>query len=147
MLDVRPRVREGLVLAPLAHAMIDTSDGLADSTRLLAQASRARLIVDSGAIPWDPALASLRRAAREEAGFFGGDYELLAAIPPRARDRAMQAVTSIGGTLTVVGRVERGRGAYWVGPEGRYRLPAAGWQPFEAGVKCILLRAAPSQRS
>jgi thiamine-monophosphate kinase len=147
LLDVRPRVREGPALAPFAHAMIDTSDGLADSTRLLARASKLRMVVDSDAIPWDPSLVALGRADREEAGFFGGDYELLAAIPASARDRARQAVLSVGGTLTVVGRVERGRGAYWATPSGRSPLPTAGWQPFEIGVKRISRRAAPSQRS
>ncbi|MGA9838810.1 MAG: AIR synthase related protein, partial [Thermoplasmata archaeon] len=51
LLDVRPRVREGIALGPLAHALIDTSDGLADASRLLAQASRSRLVVREELLP------------------------------------------------------------------------------------------------
>ncbi|NNN17884.1 MAG: thiamine-phosphate kinase [Thermoplasmata archaeon] len=145
LLDVRPRVREGLALAPLVHAMIDTSDGIADSAHLLARASRVRLLLDPDRIPWDRSIAALPRAAREEAGFFGGDYELLAAVPSSALRRAVRAVGSVGGRLHVVGRAERGTGAYLSGPSGLRPLPSAGWSPFQRAMKRHQNRAAPSQ--
>ncbi len=145
LLDVRPRVREGAALAPLAHAMIDTSDGIADSTHLLARASRVRLILEPNLLPWDRSIAGLPEADREEVGFFGGDYELLAAVPRSALRRAIRAVKSAGGTLCAVGRAERGKGAFLSTPSGLRPLPVAGWQPFERARRSPKTRASPSQ--
>ncbi|MGA9840124.1 MAG: thiamine-phosphate kinase, partial [Thermoplasmata archaeon] len=62
--------------------------------------------------------------------FYGGDYELLAAIPRARWARAERAVARTGGRLTRVGEVERGRGA-WLEVAGTRRpMPRAGWQPF-----------------
>ena len=133
MLAVRPRVREGIALARYAHAMLDTSDGLADSARLLAEASRVRVVVEEERIPF---ASPVRRrfpagAARRTVALFGGDYELFAALPPHAVPRASAAVVRVGGRLTVVGRVERGRGAWLAHANGLRAMPPAGWQPFE----------------
>ena len=127
-LDVTPRVREGAHLARFAHAMLDTSDGLADAARLMAEASRVRVVLDERRIPWAqglPATASPRD--REAIAFFGGDYELFAAIPPKDLARARRAP---GVHVTLIGRVARGNGAFVVTERGVRPLPAAGWQPF-----------------
>ena len=133
MLDVHPRVREGLALAPWVHAMLDTSDGLAEAARLLADASGVRLIVAEDALPLAPGVRAraASRAARRAIAFYGGDYELLAAVPPRAVSRAAAAVRAGGGRLTTIGRVERGAGA-WIASDGRTELmPHPGWRPFD----------------
>jgi len=132
MLDVRPRVREGIALAPFAHALIDTSDGVADSAHLVARASRAKIVVEERSLPL---VRGARRVARTQQSlrtlaFFGGDYELFAAIPPASWDGAVRAVRRTGGRLTKVGRVERGRGAWLQTRSGRIPMPSAGWQPF-----------------
>jgi len=135
LLEVRPRVREGPVLAEFAHAMLDTSDGLADSSRLLAEASGCRVTVDENVLPLAPGLSSAARTPRERRAiaFYGGDYELLAAVPPRVADRAAAAVRRVGGRLTTIGRIERGTGA-WLEARGRLRpMPAGGWRPFGPG--------------
>ncbi|MGI0054904.1 MAG: thiamine-phosphate kinase [Thermoplasmata archaeon] len=127
LLDVRPRVREGIALAPRAHAMLDTSDGLAESARLLARSSRVRVVLEAETIPWDRALGPPRPKARawRSIAFFGGDYELLLAASPHEQRR-------IGRYAHRVGRVERGGGAV-LELEGRtIRLPPGGWQPFAA---------------
>ena len=132
LLDVRPRVREGIALAQYAHALIDTSDGIADAARLLARASRVRLVVTEERLPVVPGARTLARspAERRAIAFYGGDYELLAAVPRKAWVRAERAVRRSGGRLTLVGRVERGRGA-WLETAGMRRpMPEAGWQPF-----------------
>jgi thiamine-monophosphate kinase len=132
LLTIHPRVREGPELAAYAHAMMDTSDGLADSTWLLAKASGCRLIVEEGRLPLAPRLRSAARtpADRRALAFYGGDYELLAAIPARDSDRARAAVAAVGGRLTVIGRVERGEGAS-LEAGGRSRpMPTGGWRPF-----------------
>jgi len=131
MLRVEPRVEEGRRLAPFAHAMIDTSDGLADAARLVAAASRARLILDDDRIPWATGLERLEPRRRREVGFYGGDYELLAAVLPATVPRAITAVNGVGGALTVVGEVRAGSGAWiWTGHDRPAPLPSAGWDPF-----------------
>ncbi len=134
MLDVRPRVREGRRLAGRARAMLDTSDGIADAARLLAAASRVAVVVEREALPVDPAAAALPGAAREAALVFGGDYELLAAVPAASLDAATRAVRAAGGRLTRIGRVERGAGA-WLETAGTDRrpMPPGGWRPFGRG--------------
>jgi thiamine-monophosphate kinase len=133
MLDVRPRVREGIALAPFAHALIDTSDGVADSARLVAESSRVRLVVEEGRLPLARGARSVARtpARRRALAFFGGDYELFAALPPLEWAKADRAVRRAGGRLTRIGRVERGSGAWLETRAGRLPMPRAGWRPFE----------------
>jgi thiamine-monophosphate kinase len=137
LLDVRPRVREGIALAPFAHALIDTSDGIAEAARLLARASRVRLVVEESRLPLARGIARVARtpSRRRAVAFYGGDYELLAAIPPASARRAAAAVRRAGGRLTRVGRVERGRAA-WLECDGHQRpMPEPGWQPFGPAVE------------
>lgn len=132
MLDVRPRVREGQVLVRWAHAMLDTSDGLAEASRLLADASHVRIEVDEERLPLVPSLRTeeLTPAERRRRALYGGDYELLLSLPARSFRPAAKAVRRAGGRLTAVGRVARGRGA-WLRSGATVRpMPPAGWQPF-----------------
>jgi thiamine-monophosphate kinase len=132
LLEVRPRVAEGIALARWAHAMLDTSDGLAEASRLLAEASRVRVDVDEALLPLAPGLerAAHSRAERRNLAFFGGDYELLVALAPADLDRAERSVRQRGGRLTAVGRVGTGRGAWIVNGDRATAMPSAGWQPF-----------------
>jgi thiamine-monophosphate kinase len=132
LLDVRPRVAEGIALVRAAHAMLDTSDGLAEACRLLSASSQKRVVIDEERLPWERELARTARtpARRRSVGFYGGDYELLAAVPPNRTPEIARAVERAGGRLTVVGRVERGRGA-WLAAGGREMpMPLPGWRPF-----------------
>ncbi len=132
LLDVRPRVREGIALGRFAHAMLDTSDGLADSAQLLAEASDVAVRVEEAHLPWTSGLSRMNPTRRRSVAFFGGDYELLAALPPRTWARARSAVRAVGGRLTRIGTVERGHGAWLVGRRGAEPMPVGGWRPFEA---------------
>jgi thiamine-monophosphate kinase len=132
MLDVRPRVAEGAVLVRWAHAMLDTSDGLAEASRLLADASQVRVEIDEARLPLAPPLRdpTLSSTDRRRRAFYGGDYELLLALPSRSFPAAQKAVRRVGGRLTAIGRVERGSGA-WLARAGRKRpMPPSGWRPF-----------------
>ena len=122
---MNPRVREGLALARHAHAMLDTSDGIADASRLLAAASRVRLVVEERWLPLAPGVRRVAATdrARRRLAFYGGDYELLAAVPPDRIARAMRAVRAVRGRLTVVGRVERGAGALLRTPRETLPMP------------------------
>jgi thiamine-monophosphate kinase len=131
LLDIRPRVHEGVAIAPWAHAMLDTSDGIAEASRLLADASEVRVVVQEERLPVDPGLRRLEPTERWSAIVYGGDYELLATLPAAAVTAGIDAVRKAGGTLTAIGRIERGTGS-WVETAGTLRaMPAGGWQPFD----------------
>ncbi|HLM92153.1 MAG TPA: thiamine-phosphate kinase [Thermoplasmata archaeon] len=132
LLRVEPRVYEGVALAPWAHAMLDTSDGLAEASRLLAEASRVRVVIEEDALPLYPALDALPPSERWPAAFYGGDYELLATLPPTVLSRARTAVEKVGRRLTVIGRVDRGSGSWLESAGARHVMPPGGWQPFDA---------------
>jgi thiamine-monophosphate kinase len=132
LLDVRPRVREGRALAPFAHAMLDTSDGLAESCRLMASASRVRLVIEEAALPLAAGIREVARTPdrRRAVAFFGGDYELLAAIRPEQFERAARAVARAGGHLRRIGTVSAGRGAVLRTGRRAIPMPSSGWDPF-----------------
>jgi thiamine-monophosphate kinase len=103
-----PRVRSGLLLGRTrtASACIDLSDGLADAVRQLAGASGTGARIDAEALP---IAAGARRwfqsrgADDVHAAVVGGDdYELLVAVPPRAR-RQLAGILGAAGPLTRIG--------------------------------------------
>jgi thiamine-monophosphate kinase len=134
LLTIQPRTREGPILARFAHAMLDTSDGVADGARSLAEASGVSAVVSEESLPLDPRLARMTGGvqARRAAAFFGGDYELLAALPRESVGAARRALGRVGCPLTVIGNLERGRGAWLDSGGGRSEMPPGGWRPFEA---------------
>jgi thiamine-monophosphate kinase len=73
---VRPplRVKEGKRLGPVAHAMLDISDGIGPDAGHIAQRSGCRLLIDLDRVP-------LAEGATTADLRFGEDYELLAATP------------------------------------------------------------------
>ena len=78
----RPRLAEGMLLAPHVHAMMDLSDGLLIDAMRMAQASGLAVTIDH--IPLSPALETARgasSAAQIAAAQAGDDYELLFALP------------------------------------------------------------------
>jgi thiamine-monophosphate kinase len=78
----RPRLAEGALLAPLATAMMDLSDGLLIDASRMAQASGVAIIIDH--VPLSPALEKVRGASTAvqiAAARAGDDYELLFALP------------------------------------------------------------------
>jgi thiamine-monophosphate kinase len=130
LLEVHPRVAAGRVLAAYAHAMLDTSDGVADAAQLLAAASRVRVVVDEPSLPLASGVRKLPEGRRRAAAFFGGDYELLAALAPGDLAAARRGVVATGTPLAAVGRVERGRGAVLATAAGQVSMPEGGWRPF-----------------
>ena len=73
------RLEEGRRLAPIAHALVDLSDGIAADAARIAERSNVRLVIEVERLPLAPRLA--------EAGdlpfwTLGEDYELFAALAP-----------------------------------------------------------------
>lgn len=87
LLEPTPRVWEGLRLARHATAMTDVSDSLALSLHDLARASGVGFLLDSGALPMDPAVRAAARLGADPLGlalYGGGDFGLLFTYPARA---------------------------------------------------------------
>jgi thiamine-monophosphate kinase len=105
----QPRLAAGAAIAPLAHAMMDVSDGLLIDAGRMAEASGLAVTIDLGLIPLSDdfiATVGAGRAARLEAATAGDDYELLFAAP------STFAPSLLAGDLplTRVGRFDAGSG-------------------------------------
>lgn len=103
-----PRVAAGQALAPVATAMMDSSDGLARSLHQLAEASDVGFAIDGDAVPVADALREVAGASaseaeiRHEAMTFGEDFELVCTVPESALETVRADVDT---PLTVVGAV------------------------------------------
>jgi len=80
-----PRMAEGQALAPIAHAMMDVSDGLLIDAKRIADASGVGVAIEH--VPLSAAIVELHGRTDEtrlRAATMGDDYELLVAIAPDA---------------------------------------------------------------
>lgn len=103
---------EGIIV----HAAMDLSDGLAVDAPRMAAASGVALRLRPEALPAHPEVAARSdRLALQTCG--GEDYQLLIAVPPHEVGRAVEAAARAGTTLTEIGEVVAGAGAYLVGAE------------------------------
>lgn len=109
---VLPGVPAELVALP-RFAMLDDSDGLGTSCRLIAEASGVAVRLAADRIPRHAAVGAIAAAAGEDPlawRLWGGeDYGLVAAIPPDA---------PVPAGWTVLGEVASGAGAWLVTPGG-----------------------------
>ncbi len=105
-------------LAPVAHALIDLSDGIASDAARIAERSACRLVVEADRLPLAP---RIEEVADEPFWTYGEDYELLAALAPRDADES---------GFPVVGRCEEGEGVELVAAGERIELE--GWEHFRA---------------
>lgn len=109
-----PRLAEGRAIAPIAHAMMDVSDGLLIDAARMARASRVTFAIDSAAVPFP---ADLPDGRRDEAIRWGDDYELLFALPadispPVAAHCIGQAHAAMQSPVMVDGAVPHGNLGY-----------------------------------
>lgn len=104
------------VLAPVAHALMDLSDGIASDAGRIAERSGVKLVVEAERLPLFPRIAEV---ADLPFWTLGEDYELLAALTPADAERA---------GFPVVGRCEEGSGVEIL----RHGKPLelAGWDHF-----------------
>ena len=120
-----------------ASACMDTSDGLADALRQLAGASGVGVRVDESAVPVDPAVAELCLGTGGDANAFtwsgGEDYELLFAVPRRARRRFLHATGRKGlPTMTRIGVCTREADCLIVHADGRESPLPGGFEHFSS---------------
>jgi thiamine-monophosphate kinase len=127
-LEPKPRLEAGQALAASgATAMIDISDGLGGDALHLSEASGVRLVVELERLPLQEGVEAIAAAAAQDvydlAAGRGEDYELLAACPPEALDRARRALEPKL-ALTPIGAAREGTGVILVGPDGVERGPS-----------------------
>lgn len=116
------RVREGQQLALFAHAGCDTSDGLARSCQLLAEAGPVTVVIETSRLVPPPGLIETAQKAGVDPVQWmvtgGEDFALMAAIAPLDQNRAL----ALG--ARVVGYCESGTPDVWLeDPTGRHALP------------------------
>ena len=115
------RLDAARVLAPVAHALIDLSDGLASDAARIAERSGCKVVVEVEKVPLAPRV--------DEVGdlpfwTMGEDYELLAALAPDDADAT---------GFPVVGRCEEGAGAE-LRRDGR-PVDVPGWDHFRRQLR------------
>lgn len=111
LLSPQPRLPAGQLASEAGvRCAMDLSDGLADAAAAIAEVSETRLAVDADAVPLHP-WAQDAEEGLDWALTTGGDYELLASVPPEALDRVEAGWDALGLDWSEVGRVEDGQGA------------------------------------
>ena len=127
-----PRVAEGRWLAASTnvHAMMDISDGLSTDLQRMAVRSGCAAIVDG--VPVAPSARAMAEALGEDPQAYalagGEDYELLAAIAPRAFPYlSAQFAKRFKRPLIAVGRFREGSGLFARRGATEEPLAASGW--------------------
>jgi thiamine-monophosphate kinase len=119
-------VAHGRAMAPVAHAAVDVSDGLACDLGHMAEASGVGAVIDESAV-LDAELLAAARALGADAldlALHGGeDYALLAASP-----------TAIDG-FRRIGDIVAGRGVALRGPSGQRSIEPRGFDHFTSGKR------------
>ena len=130
------RLDAGPLLARVASAMIDVSDGLVQDLGHLCRASGVAADLELACVPVAPACRRALGAGAEKFAATGGeDYELLFAVPARRVAALARLAPRLGCRLTRIGRLRRGRpGVRVLDADGRpVRLARAGFDHFQAG--------------
>ncbi len=124
-----PRTGLGPLLAGIAHAMCDVSDGLLADLGHICDASRTGATVALGSLPLSPAA---RRAAAGDPDLparlaaAGDDYELLFTAPLEADDAIGRLAAQLGLPITAIGTIDPSAGDNAEG----VRLVDAGGNPI-----------------
>ena len=130
-----PRVAAGRVLAGIAHACIDISDGLLADLGHVCRASRVGAEIEVDALPVSDALiAAFDIATRHELQAAGGDdYELCFTAPKTARPAVHDAMDACDVPATRIGRITADAGDILLrdAAGAAWSLPRAGYVHFE----------------
>jgi thiamine-monophosphate kinase len=104
------RLAAGRLLGPLAHAMIDVSDGLVQDLGHICRASGVAAEIEAASLPVAPACRrAFGAAATGFAATAGEDYELLLTASPRRRSHLARLASRLRCRLTRIGHVVAGR--------------------------------------
>lgn len=130
----QPRSRLGVLLPGLATAGLDVSDGLVQDVGHIAEQSGVRAVIDLASVPLSPAARRLLAADPDvlpRAIGAGDDYEIAFTIPPKRLKTLQSAALKARTRVSVIGRVEKGRGVAVRLPDGALLEPdARGYDHF-----------------
>jgi len=138
-LKPRARLREGVILARRgwATSAIDVSDGLIRDLWNLSKGSGVKLVLERGKIPVSPALlrltSKLGRSAWDFVLYGGEDFELIFTVSPRRWNDVERMLGKLGTKVSVVGRVEKGRGVFLQEDGKTMRVRDFGYEHFTHG--------------
>jgi len=125
-----PRIELGRVIAGLAHAAIDLSDGLASDLRHICERSGVGAAVDVDRLPLSH---QLRRCSAdidwETVVTFGDDYELCFTVPRANAARVEQRARELGVSISPIGRVS-GNELIWMYEGEPFDFDEQGYQHF-----------------
>ncbi len=130
----QPRLALGQLLAGIAHAMIDVSDGLVADLGHLCAASGVGAVIEAALLPLSlaarPAVSGERRWL--EAALAGGDdYELLFCAPESAAVAVAAVAQEAGVPVAAIGRIEAGFGVRVLDRDGApLSIEQAGYRHF-----------------
>jgi thiamine-monophosphate kinase len=116
-----PRLDCAAMIASVAHAAMDVSDGLLADAPKIARASGVAIEIDLESVPAPAGAAQWFAPAPIDRLFLaagGDDYEILFTAPPSAR-------AAIAGRAHRIGRVTQGAGLTLAGGDGRALTPQA----------------------
>src|SRR5690606_19624898 len=106
-----PQVSLGLALRPLAHAVIDLSDGLVQDLKHILHASGVAAVLYESLMPVNLSLPDDDPQQLRQSVLGGGDvYELCFTAPQTARTALQALAASLPVTLTRIGQVHVGQG-------------------------------------
>lgn len=111
------RLEESRRLAPVAHAMIDLSDGIASDAGHIARQSGCELVVNLDELPVVPRIGEVSDASY---WLMGEDYELLAALAPSDAEAS---------GFAIIGECREGSGVTFLRAGEPVEI-AGGWEHF-----------------
>jgi len=128
--EPRAHLEEGVALAGIASASIDSSDGLAWSLHEIARMSRVKAVLTE--IPISPEAIQFAEKTGIDplnlALYGGEEYNLIATINAARWAEALDRVEAAGGTLHKIGYIAEGRGVY-LEEQGEARMiEPRGWE-------------------
>jgi thiamine-monophosphate kinase len=129
--EPRAHLKEGLRLAGLASASIDSSDGLVWSLHEISDMSHIKILLSDIPVSSEVYYFADRTGSNPlDLAFYGGEeYTLIVTIPPQRWEQALQAIKSIGGQLYKIGTTTTGEGLYYKESDGSLRkLKVKGWE-------------------
>lgn len=129
--EPKAHLKEGLALAGLASASIDSSDGLAWSIHEIARMSRVKAVLTDVPISMEAVQFAEKAGVNPlSLALYGGEeYNIVATINPENWTKALESVEDAGGELHRIGYVTEGRGVYLEKGDGEaVTIEPRGWE-------------------